>query len=134
MINKQAYRADGGDIGTDRIKEIANNPYDDEEKCWLAKRVLAQVDELEVATEACNGWHKKFAEADERLESAEKRIRELEALDVNAAMADIDMSDADCFTISRLIEIIYGSKLKWPEEKLLARFMHDIKQRRGSTA
>lgn len=67
-------------------------------------------------------------------EAAEKRIRELEALDVNAAMADIDMSDADCFTISRLNEIIYGSKLKWPEEKLLARFMHDIKQRRGSTA
>ncbi|HHA1471887.1 TPA: hypothetical protein ACOEAJ_003057 [Enterobacter kobei] len=46
-IDKQAYRADGGDIGTDRIKEIANNPYGDEEKCWLAKRVLALLDELE---------------------------------------------------------------------------------------
>ncbi|EQA6233029.1 ead/Ea22-like family protein [Enterobacter hormaechei] len=45
--NIQAYRADGGDIGTDRIKEIANNPYGDEEKCWLAKRVLALLDELE---------------------------------------------------------------------------------------
>lgn len=42
-LNKQAYRADGGDIGTDRIKEIANNPYGDEEKCWLAKRVLASL-------------------------------------------------------------------------------------------
>ncbi|WP_206616238.1 hypothetical protein [Enterobacter cloacae] len=46
-INNQAYRADGGDIGTDRIKEIAHNPYGDEEKCWLAKRVLALLDELE---------------------------------------------------------------------------------------
>ena len=42
-LNIQAYRADGGDIGTDRIKEIANNPYGDEEKCWLAKRVLASL-------------------------------------------------------------------------------------------
>ncbi|HHN8847350.1 TPA: ead/Ea22-like family protein [Escherichia coli] len=48
-INKQAYRADGGDIGTGRLREIADNPYGDEEKCWLAKRVLALLDELEAA-------------------------------------------------------------------------------------
>lgn len=46
-IDKQAYRADGGDIGTDRLREIADNPYGDEEKCWLAKRVLALQAELE---------------------------------------------------------------------------------------
>ena len=46
-VNKQAYRPDGGDIGTDRLKEIAHNVYGDEEKCWLAKRVLALLDELE---------------------------------------------------------------------------------------
>lgn len=46
-IDKQAYRADGGDIGTGRLREIADNPYGDEEKCWLAKRVLALLDELE---------------------------------------------------------------------------------------
>ena len=45
-INK-GFRADGGDIGTGRLKEIADNPYGDEEKCWLAKRVLALLDELE---------------------------------------------------------------------------------------
>ncbi|MFH5090367.1 MULTISPECIES: hypothetical protein [Citrobacter freundii complex] len=45
--HKQAYRADGGDIGTDRLREIADNPYGDEEKCWLAKRVLALLDEVE---------------------------------------------------------------------------------------
>ncbi|MEI9481815.1 ead/Ea22-like family protein [Enterobacter cancerogenus] len=39
--------------------------------------VLALLDELEVATDACNGWQKKFSEADERLEAAEKRIAEL---------------------------------------------------------
>lgn len=48
-INNQAYRADGVDIGTDRIKEIAHNPYGDEEKCWLAKRVLASLDVEPVA-------------------------------------------------------------------------------------
>lgn len=38
--------------------------------------VLALLDELEVATDACNGWQRKFAEADERLQAAEKRIAE----------------------------------------------------------
>lgn len=42
-IEKRPYRADGGDIGSDRIKEIANNPYGDEEKCWLAQRVLVSL-------------------------------------------------------------------------------------------
>ncbi|CZW55004.1 Uncharacterised protein [Enterobacter kobei] len=48
-IDKRPYRAGGGDIGTGRIREIADNPYGDEEKCWLAKRVLALLDELEAA-------------------------------------------------------------------------------------
>ncbi|VFS19518.1 Uncharacterised protein [Enterobacter cancerogenus] len=56
----QAYRADGGDISAGRLKEIADNPYGDEEKCWMAKRMLALLDELEVATDACNGWQKKI--------------------------------------------------------------------------
>lgn len=38
------FRADGSDISTGRLKEIADNPYGDEEKCWLAKRVLASLD------------------------------------------------------------------------------------------
>lgn len=46
-IDKRSFRADGGDISTGRLKEIADNPYGDEEKCWLAKRVLALLDELE---------------------------------------------------------------------------------------
>lgn len=43
------FRVDGGDIGTGRIREIADNPYGDEEKCWLAKRVLASLDVEPVA-------------------------------------------------------------------------------------
>jgi hypothetical protein len=45
------------------------------------------------------------------------------------ASAELDMSDADCFPVTRLHEIIYGGELKWPEAKLLARFMLDVKQR-----
>lgn len=43
-VDKRPYRADGGDISTGRLKEIADNPYGDEEKCWLAKRVLASLE------------------------------------------------------------------------------------------
>lgn len=46
---KLTYRADGGDVSTGRLKEIADNPYGDEEKCWLAKRVLASLDVEPVA-------------------------------------------------------------------------------------
>lgn len=46
-FDKRPYRADGGDISTGRLREIADNPYGDEEKCWLAKRVLALLGELE---------------------------------------------------------------------------------------
>ncbi|WP_334368653.1 hypothetical protein [Escherichia coli] len=48
-IDKRPYRADGGDISTGRLKEIADNPYGDEEKCWLAKRVLASLEAEPVA-------------------------------------------------------------------------------------
>ncbi|MGS6298200.1 hypothetical protein ACVGWR_16800 [Enterobacter hormaechei] len=60
-IDKRPFRADGGDISTGRLREIADNPYGDEEKCWLAKRVLALLDELE---------------------AKDKRIAELEAREV----------------------------------------------------
>ena len=42
---------------------------------------------------------------------------------------EIDMDDANHFSISHLHEIIYGKELIWPEAKLLARFMLDVKQR-----
>lgn len=42
MTDVKAYRPDGGDIGEGRLREIADNPYDDEEKRWLAKTVLSR--------------------------------------------------------------------------------------------
>lgn len=36
-LDKRPYRTDGGDIGTNRIREIADNPYGNEENYWLAK-------------------------------------------------------------------------------------------------
>lgn len=71
------YRADGGDISTDRIKEIANNPYGDEEKCWLAKRVLALQDELEKAQAQSSKWYEAFHKAVSVGARYEERIAEL---------------------------------------------------------
>lgn len=42
---------------------------------------------------------------------------------------EIDMDDAEHFSVTHLHEIIYGKELIWPEAKLLARFMLDVKQR-----
>ncbi|WP_248891021.1 ead/Ea22-like family protein [Citrobacter freundii] len=85
-LNKQSYRADGGDIGIGRLKEIADNAYSDEEKRWLAQRVLSLLDEnlqlqrdkdsLEAAAIAMRD---DMREAREKLEAAEKRNAELEA-------------------------------------------------------
>lgn len=48
-------------------------------KDHLRKLALSLLDEVEVATDACNGWQAMYAEADEKLRAAEKRIAELEA-------------------------------------------------------
>lgn len=84
-LNKQAYRADGGDIGIGRLKEIADNAYSDEEKRWLAQRVLSLLDEnlqlqrdkdsLEAVAIAMRD---DMRDAREKLEAAEKRIAELQ--------------------------------------------------------
>lgn len=85
-LNKQAYRADGGDIGTGRLKAIADNVYGDEEKRWLAQRVLALLDELEhyksreervtrLVLDNSISWDELY----KKLEAAEKRIDELSA-------------------------------------------------------
>lgn len=85
-LNKQAYRADGGDIGIGRLKDIADNAYGDEEKRWLAQRVLALLDELEATQKTSEArrnailrTHNMFQKQRSRAEAAEKRIAELEA-------------------------------------------------------
>lgn len=69
MTNKQALR-----------EELSNPAIGN--KDHLRKIALDLLDELEVATDACNGWQGMYAEADERLRAAEKRIAELEAREV----------------------------------------------------
>ncbi|VFS43805.1 Uncharacterised protein [Enterobacter cancerogenus] len=67
-IDKRSYRADGGDIGTGRLKVIADNVYGDEEKCWLAKRVLALLDELEAKDNRINRLEAIVSVAEQRNE------------------------------------------------------------------
>ncbi|WP_259471965.1 ead/Ea22-like family protein [Citrobacter portucalensis] len=85
-LNKQTYRADGGDIGIGRLKEIADNAYGDEEKRWLAQRVLALLDEnlqlqrdkdsLEAVAIAMRD---DMREAREKLEAAQKYAKDRDA-------------------------------------------------------
>ncbi|AYL54334.1 ead/Ea22-like family protein [Citrobacter freundii] len=102
-LNKQAYRADGGDIGAGRLKEIADNAYGDEEKRWLAQRVLALLDEnlqlqrdkdsLEAVAIAMRD---DMREAREKLEAAEKRVADhRKVLNSLAAVARRYLPDYD---------------------------------------
>ncbi|HIF4726574.1 TPA: hypothetical protein ACX131_002759 [Citrobacter freundii] len=55
MTDAKAYRPDGGDISEGRLREIADNPYGDEEKSWLAKTVLSRASLTPVGyVDACN--------------------------------------------------------------------------------
>ncbi|HDC4350361.1 TPA: hypothetical protein O8L21_001641 [Enterobacter cloacae] len=86
-IDKRPFRADGGDISTGRLREIADNPYGDEEKCWLAKRVLAQVDELEAA-------EKRIAELSHHLQCAHAFVEHTEAFGHEASNGILCCGDA----------------------------------------
>lgn len=77
MTNKQALREAAEKAGADNHTQDEWFHY---LRCSYPATVLALLDELEVATDACNGWQGMYAEADERLRSAEKRIAELEAV------------------------------------------------------
>ena len=63
------------------------------------------------------------------LKIGDKLYAEPPAPVVNAEPVPSGDEDSDYFTTARLMEIVYGAKPKWPEQKLLARFMLDIKQR-----
>jgi hypothetical protein len=49
MSESKAFRPDGGGMSLGRIKEIADNPYCDEEKRWLAQTFLARASQKPVA-------------------------------------------------------------------------------------
>ncbi len=103
-LNKQAYRADGGDIGIGRLKEIADNAYSDEEKRWLAQRVLSLLDKLEKEkgyASAYEGekWHyHQLAESEgERANRAEAKIKAVEnnLIDSECHVAELEESLRD---------------------------------------
>lgn len=100
-LNKQAYHADGGDIGIGRLKEIADNAYGDEEKRWMAQRVLSLLDEnlqlqrdkdsLEAVSIAMRD---DMRDAREKLEAAEKRIAELETRAISIPEVRITVAES----------------------------------------
>ncbi|MBQ5149446.1 hypothetical protein FDK32_16350 [Citrobacter freundii] len=103
-LNEQAYRVDGGDIGVGRLKEIADNAYGDEEKRWLAQRVLALLDEMEKEkgyASAYEGekWHyHQLAESEgERANRAEAKIKAAEnnLIDSECHVAELEESLRD---------------------------------------
>ncbi|WP_275150389.1 hypothetical protein [Citrobacter freundii] len=112
-LNEQAYRVDGGDIGVGRLKEIADNAYGDEEKRWLAQRVLALLDDLDAAkklatqqgniavalldevTTLRRNVDDKAPELRELLEAAENRMAELEARKFKVEMPESFYPDGD---------------------------------------
>ncbi|KMH43345.1 hypothetical protein SM73_05341 [Klebsiella quasipneumoniae] len=49
MSESKAFRPDGGGMSLGRIQEIADNPYCDEEKRWLAQTFLARASQKPAA-------------------------------------------------------------------------------------
>lgn len=137
-IDKQAYRADGGDIGTGRLREIADNPYGDEEKFWLAKRVLTLLDELEakdrrITEQAAviakqEKWIKDveatMIAATDRAEAAEKRIAELERDETQL----IEERDSAEKALADMYEAAMGERPEWSNLFGYAEAIDDVAQ------
>lgn len=101
-IDKRPYRADGGDISTGRLREIADNPYGDEEKCWLAKRVLALLDELEAKDNQLSVQRDYYEGV---IADGSKRISELEAREVKLPDISNYLSDVTEPTLDRALRL-----------------------------
>lgn len=127
QVEKQAHKLRGNPIAYQVVTGMC--PVNVIE--MHAKKIQALLDELEAEQRISSTWRKTAESNREKLETAGARIAELESREAKTVWPDIDMSDPDCFTITRLHEIIYASELKWPEPKLLARFILDVKQHAG---
>ncbi len=112
------YFGIGPDHSLARLKTIQET-----QRSFGLEVVEALLDELELATDACNGWQKKYSEADERLEAAEKRLNEI--LTPNMLLPVIDEMDADNLryvikTVSENYSLLHA---KWEAaEKRIAEF------------
>jgi len=130
-IDKRPYRADGGDIRTGRLKEIADNPYGDEEKCWLAKRVLVLLDEQDGKSKALKSSGKRESAARLRvdellvdLEAAERRIAELE-LDETQLIEERDSAEK---ALADMYEAAMGERPEWSNLFGYAEAIDDVAQ------
>lgn len=92
-LDKRPYRADGGDIGTGRIREIADNPYGDEEKCCLAKRVLALQAEKGASLQLRNLIRQRHAEWSDKTFGNVGPVGPLKHLSKEALEAAADPND-----------------------------------------
>lgn len=95
-IDKQAVTAKTKELASFMVERFSMNPVSCKllNEAWekefpdevaIAERMLALLDELEAETRyregafiACNRWHDKFREADDKLEAAERLIAELD--------------------------------------------------------
>ncbi|EBQ5839390.1 ead/Ea22-like family protein [Salmonella enterica subsp. enterica serovar Brandenburg] len=82
----------------------------------IAERMLALLDELEAETRyregafiACNRWHDKFREADDKLEAAERRIAELERSETQL----INERDAAESALADMYQAATGERPEW---------------------
>ncbi|EAW1090785.1 ead/Ea22-like family protein [Salmonella enterica] len=109
--DKGCHYADGRSIADDHYEQSRVTVVDVSDL-----DVLALLDELEAETRyregafiACNRWHDKFREADDKLEAAERRIEELEHSETQL----INERDAAESALADMYQAATGERPEW---------------------
>ncbi|HGF3448401.1 TPA: ead/Ea22-like family protein [Salmonella enterica subsp. enterica serovar Brandenburg] len=126
-IDKQAVTAKTKELASLMVERFSMNPVSCKllNEAWkkefpdevaIAERMLALLDELEAETRyregafiACNRWHDKFREADDKLEAAERRIAELERSETQL----INERDAAESALADMYQAATGERPEW---------------------
>ncbi|ECC9433776.1 ead/Ea22-like family protein, partial [Salmonella enterica subsp. enterica] len=126
-IDKQAVTAKTKELASFMVERFSMNPVSCKllNEAWekefpdevaIAERMLALLDELEAETRyregafiACNRWHDKFREADDKLEAAERRIAELERSETQL----INERDAAESALADMYQAATGERPEW---------------------
>ncbi|EGP9065072.1 ead/Ea22-like family protein [Salmonella enterica] len=109
--DKGCHYAEGRSIADDHYEQSRVTVVDASDP-----DVLALLDELEAETRyregafiACNRWHDKFREADDKLEAAERRIEELEHSETQL----INERDAAESALADMYQAATGERPEW---------------------
>ncbi|EEO0340724.1 ead/Ea22-like family protein [Salmonella enterica] len=109
--DKGCHYADGRSIADDHYEQSRVTVVDVSDP-----DVLALLDELEAETRyregafiACNRWHDKFREADDKLEAAERRIEELERSETQL----INERDSAESALADMYQAATGERPEW---------------------